>query len=90
MSLETEQKMALFENISLLPELKDIKKYLKKRKVINDIKKQKPENIVSKGILKRMRSVFKEDGLTEEQINKKLKIFCENKKQLEIKALEKE
>ena len=88
-SLETEQKIALFDNLNIFPKMEDIAKQLQINERIEKLKKQKAEESVGKGILKRMKEIFKKQGLTEKQVDKKLKDFCERKKQIDLKNLEK-
>jgi len=74
----------------MLGKLEDIAKNVQIQKRINKLKKQKPDETVSKGILDRMEKMFKNQGLSKEKIKEKLRKFCETKRNLDLKHLEKQ
>jgi len=88
-SLYLEQKIALFEGVNNLPDHKEISKHLKITKALDRIKKKKPNELVSLGLIKNMRNAFKQQGMQDEEIERRIKEHCERMKKLEIKSLEK-
>lgn len=89
LALYDEQKVALFEGLTSIPELPVLKKRLQIQRKIDEVESTKPRDFVSKGILKNMTRMFKADGRTDEEIDKELDRIGENIKKVELKNLEK-
>jgi hypothetical protein len=87
--LYDEQKIALFEGVSILPDQKDLKANILYTKKIEEIKNKPDKEFINDGLKKRMIEQYKASGFSDIEISEKIKNIVETKRSLELKELEK-
>jgi len=87
-SLYKEQKLSIFKNINMSDDPKEISKNYRFNSYINKLKKKKPEDVLSKGMISRMKDIMKAQGLDDSDIYKKIRNEAERMKVSEIKKME--
>lgn len=89
MNLYDEQKLAMFEGICHVPDMRYLKKQVVIDSKIEELKKKELEAFGSPGLIKRMEMTFKASGLPEPEVKNKIKQYLTRLKEAELKNLEK-
>jgi len=89
MSLYEEQKIALFECLSMFPDIDRIKKIVKVEEKINELKSKSVDEFGNPGMIKRMEEVYRNQGLENNEIKEKIKDHLNRIRITELKNLEK-
>lgn len=88
-NLYEEQKIALFEGLCCFPDQKVLKKNMIIAKKIKEINNKDDSEFISSGLKIRMQQQFEKNGLSKEEIEKKLKKIIKIKKEGELAEWEK-
>lgn len=89
MSLYEEQKVALFECLSMFPDISRIKKIVKVEEKINELKLKSVDEFGNPGMIKRMEEMYKSQGLENNEIREKIRDHLNRIRITELKNLEK-
>lgn len=89
LSLYEEQKVALFEAMSNMPDLTMIKDHVQRTRAILELKSRPLESFLSEGILDRMRLDLRAAGKSEREVEETITHQLNAVRDLEIKKVEK-
>lgn len=72
-----------------MPQLEALSNRVKLSKRLDNIRNKKPEDFMRRSSINKMRKVLKSQGLSNEDIEKRIDEFCNRNKNIEIQDLEK-
>lgn len=89
LNLYEEQKLAMFEGLCNLPDLKVVKKQVIIDGRIQGLKNMKLEEFGSPGLILKMQKTFESTGMPTEEVRSKIKEYLMRIRTAELKHLEK-
>jgi len=89
LDLEEEQKEAIFLGLNDMPDLAVMKRIITINTQIEEVKGKNPLDLVPKDRIRTMRTVFKKQNMSNEQIELEIKKYAATLKKAEIEKLEK-
>ena len=87
-NLYEEQKLSIFNGLCMLPDSDIVKRIIRSDDKIQEIKEKKDEEIMSPGLVSKMRQIFSAQGMDAQQIKNKIKEQVERIRATEIKSIE--
>jgi len=87
--LEESQKKVLFFAVNELPDPEQMKKVVVLTRLKDTYENKDLKSFISKGLLKTITNTYKKANLSEEEIEKEIKYYCETQKKMKIQEIEK-